>query len=238
MTARWNCSSLASCLLVSYIVASSGCDSTQPSPREPTIREMIERARRDKATEFVTADKSIGDEELALLGELSDLEHLGIENFRGTALGLDTIAQLPNLERLKLHGGALGDDAMAVIARCANLKNLNLPDASFSDVGLGELKSLSRLELLRFHTPNVTDDGLRQIAEMESLRFLHLIAVPITDQGLVHLESMQQLESLYIDDARVTDEGLETLFKALPGLHLHINQQHHDRDPSKGTLPH
>lgn len=230
--------SLAACLLVLVIVAPMGCESPQPSPREPTIRELIERARRGKATEFAVADESIGDEELALLGELSELEHLAIENFQGTMVGLETIAQLPNLERLQLRGGDLGDDVMAAIARCANLKNLNLPDARFSDAGLGELKSLRRLELLRFHTPNVTDDGLAQIAEMESLRFLHLIGVPITDQGLPHLESMQQLESLYIDDARVTDEGLERLFKALPGLHLHINQQHHDRDPSKGTHPH
>jgi hypothetical protein len=65
-----------------------------------------------------------------------------------------------------------------------------------------------------------------------------LIGVPITDQGLTHLDSMQQLESLYIDDALVTDEGLERLFRVRPGLHLHINQQHSDRDPNKGTHPH
>ena len=79
---------------------------------------------------------------------------------------------------------------------------------------------------------------MMQIAEMKSIRFLHLIGVRVTDQGLTHLESMKQLESFYIDDAMVTDEGIAHLLKAIPRLHLHINQQHSDRDPSKGTHPH
>ena len=237
MPPRYHCWSLAAGVLIWLVVASSGCEA-RPSASEPTFRELIEQVRRGEATEIVVAGEPVGDGELAILGDLSDLTHLAIENFQGTRVGLETIAQLPNLERLQLRGGDLGDEAMAVIARCANLNNLNLPDARFRDAGLAELKSLSQLELLRFHSVNVTDDGMAQIAAMESLRFLHLIGVPITDQGLAHLESMQQLESLYIDDARVTDEGLERLLKALPGLHLHINQQHSDRDPKKGSHPH
>ncbi|MEO8495206.1 MAG: hypothetical protein ABI614_09060 [Planctomycetota bacterium] len=221
-------------------VALSGCGKPPlpPAPSKPTFRELIEQVRRGDATEIVVAGEPIGDEELALLDDLAKLRHVAIENFRGTTAGLRSLAKLPNLERLQLRGGDLGDEALAVIAGCANLKNLNLPDAQFSDAGLAELKSLARLELLRFHTPNVTDDGLAQIAEMKRLRFLHLIEVPVTNQGLAKLESMQQLESFYIDDASVTDDGLERLLKALPGLHLHINQQHSDRDPSKDTHPH
>lgn len=49
---------------------------------------------------------------------------------------------------------------------------------------------------------------------------------------------MKQLESFYIDDALVTDDGIAQLLEAIPRLHLHINQQHSDRDPSKGTHPH
>ena len=217
--------------------ASLGCDSP-PSLSKPTFRELVERVRVGATTEIVVSGESIGDEQLQLVGDLSQLSHLAIEDFAGTATGLEQVARLPKLERLQLRGGGIGDDAIAAIAGCANLKNLNLPDARFSDAGLAELKALAQLELLRFHTPHVTDHGLAQIAEMKSLRFLHLIGVPITDQGLSHLESMQQLESLYIDDALVTDEGIERLLKALPELHIHINQQHSDRDPNQGTHPH
>ena len=140
----------------------------------------------------VATFESIADEQLALLADLPGLRHLAIDAFQGTAVGLENLARVPNIERLQLRGGVIDDDAMAAIAECSNLKNLNLPDASFSDVGLAQLKSLPRLELLRFHTPQVTDEGLTHVAQMENLRFLHLIGVPITDDGLAHLESMQQ----------------------------------------------
>ena len=229
---------LAAASWIFFAAALTGCDSQPPSPSEPTFRELVEQVRRGEATEIIVADESIGDEELALLGDLPGLKHLAVENFQGTTVGLETIARLPNLERLQVRGGDLGDEAMAVIGGCAKLKNLNLPAGRFSDAGLAALKSLPQLELLRFHTPNVTDDGLAHVAEIKSLRFLHLIGVPVTDQGLAHLESMTQLESFYIDDAPVTDEGLERLLKALSRLHLHIDQQHSDRDPNKGTQPH
>jgi len=228
---------LAGGLLAISVLCGCG-EPPAPAPSVPTFRDLIERVRRGEATEIVTASEAIGDKELALLTGLPALKHLDIENFRGTPQGLQPLTELPDLQRLQIRGGDVGDDAMAVIASCVSLKNLNLPNAQFSDAGLAILKTLPRLELLRFHSPHVTDDGLAQIAEMKSLRFLHLIGVPVTDQGLTHLESMKQLESFYIDDALVTDDGIAQLLEAIPRLHLHINQQHSDRDPSKGTHPH
>ncbi|MBI2479095.1 MAG: hypothetical protein HYV60_10820 [Planctomycetia bacterium] len=223
--------------LLAISVILGGCGAP-PAPSEPTFRELLEQVRRGEATEIITATEPITDEQLALLVDLPTLKHLALDNFQGTPEGLRLITALPSLQRLQLRGGEIGDDTMAVIAGCVSLKNLNLPDAQFTDVGLAALKTLPQLELLRFHSPHVSDEGLAQIAGMKRLRFLHLIGVPVTDQGLTHLESMKQLESFYIDDAFVTDEGLERLLKALPTLHLHINQQHSDRDPSKGTHPH
>ncbi|HRX80619.1 MAG: hypothetical protein H6821_05815 [Planctomycetaceae bacterium] len=220
------------------IVALGNSCTAPPAPAVPSFRDMVEQVRRGESTEIVTADEPIGDAKLTLLSDLPELKHLAIEKFQGTEKGLRAIAELPNLQRLQLRGGQVGDNAMAVISRCVSLKNLNLPDASFSDEGLAALKGLPQLELLRFHTQHVSDEGLTHIAEMKSIRFLHLIGVPITDQGLANLEVMQQLESFYIDDTAATDEGIERLLKAVPGLHLHVDQQHSDRDPSKGTHPH
>ena len=227
--------------LILFAVLAAGCNSPQPPSqpivREPTYRELVEQVRDGSTTEIVTQE-AIGDDELALLDGLEGLHHLAIENYTGTTTGLSYLARLANLERLQLRGGELGDEAMGSIAACKQLKNLNLPAAQFSDVGLAALASLPHLELLRFHSPAVTDDGMLQIARMPNLRFLHLIRVPITDAGLAHLETMEQLESFYVDDAEVSDDGIERLLKARPGLHLHIDQNHSDRDPSKGTHPH
>jgi hypothetical protein len=89
------------------------------------------------------------------------------------------------------------------------------------------------LEQLRFGSPRVSDNGMQHLARLEQLRFLHLIGVPITDQGLDQLHGLKRLESLYLDDTRVTDAGVIRLLAALPAVHLHLDQQHHDRDPQK-----
>jgi hypothetical protein len=62
-----------------------------------------------------------------------------------------------------------------------------------------------------------------------------LINVPIDDQGLAAFYDTQNLQSLYLDDTDVTDAGLVKLLERLPNLHLHINQNHIDRDPNKHT---
>jgi Leucine Rich repeat len=223
-------------VLVSLLIT-IGCQ-TEPPSAEPSFAQLIEQVRSGASTEIVVDKERIGDEQLRLLVDLPNLQYLAIDKFAGTVDGLQNVARLAGIERLQLRGGKIDDDAMQVIATCSNLRNLNLPDAQFSDTGLAELCSLEHLELLRFHSRHVTDDGLSHVAMMKRLRFLHLIGVPITDKGLEHLETMQQLESLYLDDANVTDEGIEKLLTALPELHFHINQQHSDRDPRRGTHPH
>ena len=128
--------------------------------------------------------------------------------------------------------------ACSVWPGCPNLRILNLPQATFTDAGLAELKMLPKLELLRFGSPNVTDAGLGQVPAFPSLRFLHLIDTPITDAGLRELQGLTALESLYLDGTKVTDGGIERLLQQLPEVHLHIDQQHHDRDPRRNTHRH
>ncbi len=210
---------------------------TDAVPRPP-LSDVINKARETEPTELLITDHVVRDDDLLQIAELQGLKHVAIDRFEGTGDSLQRLAMLPRLERLQLRGGVVGDAEAKAIAACKTLTNINLPEAGFTDSGLDDLAALPVLEFLRFHSPNITNDGLKHLAESTSLRFLHLIAVPIDDEGLVHLQAMKQLESLYIDDAEITDDGIERLLKALPDLHFHINQQHSDRDPSKGTHPH
>ncbi len=219
-------------------VASENPETISSSPPQAPLSEIIDTARASEATELIITDAIVRDEDVARIAELPSLRHIAFDHFEGTAEALELLALLPRLERLQLRSGTIGDAEVKAIAGCKTLKNINLPEASFGDEGLAALASLPALELLRFHSPNVTNDGMKSLSQSTCLRFLHLIAVPITDEGLEHLEGMKQLESLYIDDAEVTDDGIERLLRALPEIHLHINQQHSDRDPSKGTHPH
>ena len=120
-----------------------------------------------------------------------------------------------------------------------------MPRADFTDAGLESLAALPDLIQLRFGSPRVTDAGMKALAKLPALKRLHLIDVPITDAGLAEIAKMnvpitdaglaeikvEGLQSLYIDGARFSDAALDNLFRQRPGLHVHFDQQHHDRDP-------
>ena len=58
-----------------------------------------------------------------------------------------------------------------------------------------------------------------------------------THEGFESLAGFGQLESLYLDGAQVSGDGVAELMEKLPQLHLHLDQYHHDRDPSRHDHP-
>jgi hypothetical protein len=120
----------------------------------------------------------------------------------------------------------------------SKLARLNLSQTQITDDGLARLCAMTRLEQFRLASPQITDEGLKSIARLEHLRFLHLIDMPITDAGLDELRGLKSLESLYLDGTKVTDEGLARVVKALPRVHLHIDDHHHRLDPHAAEHSH
>ena len=151
--------------------------------------------------------------------------------------GLKSLASLTGLEQLRIRGDGIDDAAMAELSKIQSLRVLNVPQGSFSDQALGQLRGLIHLEQLRFGSPHVTDAGMKTVAELPVLKRLHLINVPLGDEGLRHLARMEQLESLYIDGGNLSNATLDELFQKRPDLHVHLDQQHHDRDPHGHAHP-
>jgi hypothetical protein len=178
------------------------------------------------------------DADLAGLARQGPIRELLIEDSDITVTGLKHLVELTSLEHLRIRGAAIDDAGIEILCQLRQLRFLNLPQAQFTNAGLAALAELPELELLRFGSPNVSDDGLVHCQRMSRLRCLHLIDVPVSDTGLAHLKSLRHLESLYIDGSRVSDGAVETLLSALPDLHLHIDQRHHDRDPRFGSHEH
>jgi hypothetical protein len=73
----------------------------------------------------------------------------------------------------------------------------------------------------------------RAIATLPGLTSLHLIDVAIGDDGLDALAKAQTLQNLYLDGAGVSDAAWKRYFEARPGVHVHVDQAHHDRDPRR-----
>jgi hypothetical protein len=186
------------------------------------------------ATIHVAARPVMGPE-VHELGRLQGLQVLLLDDLDNAISSEDceTLAKLPKLVHLRIRGGSIGDEGLAHLAALPNLKILNLPQSLVTDRGLKLLAKGPRLSQLRLGSPQITDDGLKPLPDFPALKQLHLIGAPITDEGLKTIAALPKLESLYLDGSRVTDAGLDRLFRARPDLHVHINQQHHDRDPHR-----
>lgn len=155
-----------------------------------------------------------------------------------TAEGVKVLQSLPNLRRVTLRGRPVDDAMFRELCRIPTLRFLNVPHTTVTDAGLAAVRERPQLIQLRIGSPAITDAGMEHVATLDRLRFLHLINVPLTDRGLVPLEKLPALESLYLDGAQTTDAGIERLLQHQKELHLHLDQQHSDVDPRKGTHEH
>jgi hypothetical protein len=203
------------------------------APAEPSLAEQIAAVERGESTRIQVEQHALTDQDLIAISKLQSLTELLLDHPDSEfhAAGVASLADLPNLEHLRIRGRGIHADCLRELARCTPLRILNVPHGSFADQALESLAELPNLESFRFGSPLVTDEGMTTLARFPAIRRLHLIDVPITDKGLAELAKIGQLESLYIDGGNISDAGWDELFRARPTLHVHINQQHHDRDP-------
>lgn len=206
-----------------------------PAAAEASFDAQIAAVRAGRENSILIEQTPLRDDDLVELDGLENLTTLCIDHpdSRITAVGIAKLKALPKLEHLRIRSPGIGDETLASIVKLKRLKILNLPRGEFTDSGLARLHELPELDLLRFGSPNVTDAGIESLRSFPSLKRLHLIDVPLTDAGLAKLAEIEHLQSLYIDGGNISDAAWDELFRRRPKLHVHINQQHHDRDPNK-----
>lgn len=183
----------------------------------------------DATWELAFAD----DRALIHLEHKEEVAALLIDRATVTDAGLRALVRCPRLEHLRIRHTPIGDKEVEILCHLRQLRMLNLPHAVFTDLGLQRLAAMPNLEMLRFGSPHVTDEGVVALAAAPRLRFLHIIDTPIGDRSIDALARCANLESLYIDGGRFDDRSVVQLLERRPGLHLHLDQQHHDRDPRR-----
>ncbi|MEL6106072.1 MAG: hypothetical protein AAFU85_08550 [Planctomycetota bacterium] len=144
--------------------------------------------------------------------------------------GAATIATLPSLIHLRLRESPLTDEGLRLLGECRSIRILNLPQCAATSEGIRALSKLPSLRSLRLGGPRFDADAAQAIAALVSLRQIHLIGVPIDDAGLRAIANLPKLQSLYVDDGKVSEAGWDWLLDTYPGLHIHVNQQHIDRE--------
>lgn len=211
------------------------CGCQQTTPTELPLAEQIAQVRSGISESIVVESVPLSDDDLQAINDLNHLEVLLLDHpdNRFSSSGLKNLSGLTSLKHLRLRGRGVDDQAAEQIANVKSLRILNVPQATISAAGLTHLANLPNLEQLRLGSPNISLPGIEAIAMLPALKRLHLIDVPVGEAGLKALGTMKRLESLYLDGADISDAAVEELFRARPELHVHFNQQHHDRDPSR-----
>jgi hypothetical protein len=146
----------------------------------------------------------LGDDSLEVIGQLSSLVSLAIEDIPLSDGGLKPLNQLGKLQSLVLWN-----------------------NSHITGAGFASLTALHKLRFLTIKGENVSDDLFAHLHELEALENLTVgcgtktVNAKITDEGIKSIGSMPRLYVIYFEGTAITREGLEPL-AAQPELYTVI----------------
>lgn len=158
----------------------------------------------------------VGDDALTVVKSLPSLRALNLIGTNVTDEGLAQLRGLSGLEYLGLKETAVGDAGLAHLAALENLNNLNLADTKVTDAGLTRLAGLPRLESVNLSNDAVTDAGLAHLGRVRGLAGINLTGTKVTDAGLINLKPLSKLTKLNVTGTAVTERGVKDAKKFLP----------------------
>ena len=196
----------------------------------------------------------LSDVGLATLGELVQLDSLGVNSPMISDAGVEQLSGLKELEALSLTGSRLiTDSTIGELPGFPNLQVVSLSDTSvsgtnlelleplmdlysiafegtdISDDAIGALSLLTRRLNLRLDNTGIGNEGLRALEDVP-LNQLLLSRTVITDDGLAYLSSQAELDFLVLSGTAVSDAGLEHLLELSDLTFLDLSDTNVTRD--------
>ena len=172
-----------------------------------------------KTEDIVIIDKTLREDEPAVLAALPNLESLWIDDYKN--FGDAHFASLPPFPRLKaltLVRTAVTEKSMPTIIAMKSLESVRLerayevkevlgkntmfwiPEAPWTDQTLEWLSACTTLKTIRLWGPStITDDGLKHLVKMPNLESVMLDAPQITWDGVHYLQTLPNLKSVWLD---------------------------------------
>ncbi len=124
-----------------------------PPYLDPDDLDSLTEARMERLLEF-------GDEEMAYVGQLTEIETLRLGDTRVTGAGLKYLRGLTRLKTLWLDGTRVEDSSLIHVAQLPNLEHLDLSRTRVSNDGLEHLARLVNLKQLDLKNTLVTEAGI------------------------------------------------------------------------------
>jgi Leucine-rich repeat (LRR) protein len=236
---------VVACLLVAGCGRQSVNDSSsknEASLKEPSVPNGIPSDDSTNLIQFaveqvvqqqsrsIAIDQPIGSEHLTKLGSAHEAAELLLDQGVIDDDGVKTIvAQLPNLEHLRIRLSPITDAGAEALGELTHLRVLNLPQSKVGAVGIQAWSELPDLEHIRLGGSQIDNAAAKSLAMLPNLQSLHLIGPSITEEGLQILGGAKKLSSLYVDDSKISEAAWQQLRGARPDIHIHLDQQHRDR---------
>ena len=174
-------------------------------------------------TRLVLHSIALTDAGIAQLRALTGLKKLILIGcLDATAIGLEFLPELPELEHLVLHQlGGVNDAIGPILAKCPKLTIIELENMrGLHDSLCNELSSMSNLRTLTLDLcPNIGDAGVRELTKLTQLERLSLHGLDtMTDASLPEVAKLKNLKLLNLPvRAILSQQAIEKLKLELPG---------------------
>lgn len=147
---------------------------------------------------------------LKALGRTKDfgpVQGIGLGNVSNlTVADLELVGQLVELESVGLEGSNVTDDGLAQLRGLTRLRGLSVRKTMITGAGFAKFPPLQQLEHLNASQSRLDDSSLKFIARFPNLREINLRLTFVTGQTLPELQTLNKLGDL---DLRSTDVSLE-----------------------------
>lgn len=171
----------------------------------------------DYQTEDMLVDPVMDYDEITAVANLRDLEHLRVAGGRWSLDQIRALATLPKLKSLSLYVARLPPKAISELSKLKQLRKLELTGCDLNDedmVGIAKLDGLTHLALTR---NDLGDASMGEVARLPHLAVLMLGDNLVTSEGVAKLASMPSLT--HIDFSGTTiDEKAASYLADLPNL--------------------
>jgi hypothetical protein len=162
-----------------------------------------------------------GNDILALIGGLGNLENVSIDTISSDRPGLENLRPLSRLKFLNLSISGQTKVDFSFLEGLSQLEDLQLYGPFISDETLAHLSKLKRLKTLWIRSESsITDAGLAHLQGLTRLEFIRINGSKITAAGLHHLRALEKMRSLWLENSKVEAIGPIRHWKNLDRLDL------------------
>ena len=133
---------------------------------------------------FEACSEDLNSQDLLQLAKFKQLKELGF-NYVGDVPSLESLATLPHLERLSIHGNGLTAAKLAPLRTAPKLRVLDLAHTDASDEIIALLTTFPHLEVLHLTSSDITVTSLAGLKKSKSLKILHVDSCKQGEENLL-----------------------------------------------------